>query len=318
MSATTQNSTDTIPAIMRGVFAAVLTPLNSDRTPDLGRLVDHCHWLLANGCDGLAVMGTTGEGTSFGLTERIAILEGLAKAGIDMAKTMPGTGTAAVSDTVEITRCAMDVGAGGVLMLPPFYYKNVSDQGVCDAYSEVIERVASPQLRIYLYHFPQMSTVPISHHVIGQLINRFPNTVVGIKDSSGVEENMLEMVRKFPDFAVFSGSEESFLNVMKAGGAGCITAISNISSSLAHKVTTAWFDHQEIDQEAQKAHDMLQTLRVIISDYPLAACLKSVIADHYGDDGWLALRPPLCMLDRDEETRFLDKIKATGFQLPAP
>lgn len=322
MKPSIQNSThtpaNTVPATMKGVFAAVLTPLNSDNSPDLGRLVDHCHWLLENGCDGLAVMGTTGEGPSFGLKERIAILEGLAKAGIDMAKTMPGTGAAALSDTVEITRCAVDVGAGGVLVLPPFYFKGVTDQGVFDAYAEIIERVASPQLRLYLYNIPQISGVPISHDVIDQLIRQFPQSVVGIKDSSGVEQNMLEMVQKFPGFAVFSGSETSFLNVMKVGGAGCITAISNISCALAQRVTTAWFDHQTLDHEAQEAHDILQKLRVIISKYPLQASLKYIIADHYKDDGWLALRPPLTQLKDSEKTDLMNQIQATGFKLPAP
>ncbi|MBT4890410.1 MAG: dihydrodipicolinate synthase family protein [Rhodospirillales bacterium] len=298
---------------MKGVNCAVLTPLNRDLSPDLGRMAAHCVWLLENGCDGLAILGTTGEATSFSVRERMTIMEGLASAGIPMDKTMPGCGAAAFTDSIEITRCAMDLGIGGVLMLPPFYYKDVTDDGLYNAYSEIIGRVNSSQLRVYLYHFPQMSATPISHDLIARLIKDFPDTVVGLKDSSGDEQNMLDMIRKFPGFAILPGSERVFANVLKAGGAGCITAISNVSSNLTQRVYSSWIERGEIDQQAD---DLLQAIRGVIGNYPLFASLKALMADHSGDISWETFRPPLCSLEQDARTKLITEFKATGYKLP--
>ena len=175
---------------IEGVYAAALTPLTADRAPDLGLMASHCLWLLDNGCDGLAILGTTGEANSFGLKERIGILEGLAEAGLPAEKTMPGTGACAVPDAVALTRVAVDLGAPAVLMLPPFYYKNSSNDGLFAAYSEIIQKLGDEKLKICLYHFPQMSGVPITYPLIEMLLKTYPKTVVGMKDSSGDFNNM--------------------------------------------------------------------------------------------------------------------------------
>ena len=183
---------------LSGVFAAVMTPLTADLKPDPARHAEHSKWLLANGCDGLGVLGTTGEANAFSVDERKAIVEGLAKAGIPAAKMMPGVGCCAVPDTVALTKHALDMGVKGVLALPPFYYKNVSDDGLVDAYSQVIDQVNDSRLRLYVYHFPQMSATPIGFDVIGRLRDRYGDVMAGMKDSSGVVENMVGAARSFP------------------------------------------------------------------------------------------------------------------------
>ncbi len=301
------------PGIMKGVNAAVLTPMNRDLTPDLVRMTDHCHWLLDNGCDGLGILGTSGEAQSFSTRERMEILEGLAKAGIPMSKSMPGTGAAAYVDTIELTRHAVELGAGGTLVLPPFYLKGVSDDGIFAAFDKIIEGAGSSALRIYLYHFPQMSGVPFSHDVIERLVTAFPETVVGIKDSSGDVANMLGMVERFPGFAVFPGSEAAFLEVLQAGGAGCITAVSNVGSAMAQRVHAAWTENETVDEEA---NNIILALRDVISRYPLWAALKAIMARHSGDADWEYIRPTLVPLDDSARAELFAAFDDIGYALP--
>src|SRR5262244_2717910 len=163
-----------------GVWVPALTPFDTSLKVDEKRFIDYCRWLLERGADGLAVFGTTSEATSLGLLERQGLLEKLIAAGIPPGRLLPGTGLSAVPETVALTRHAVGLGCTGVLMLPPFYYKNVSDEGLVAAYSETIERVGDARLRLYLYHIPQMSGVPITLGAIERLLNRYPGTVVGI------------------------------------------------------------------------------------------------------------------------------------------
>jgi 4-hydroxy-tetrahydrodipicolinate synthase len=300
--------------IMNGVNAAVLTPMNRDLTPDLGRMADHCRWLLDNGCDGLGILGTSGEAQSFSTRERMDILDGLAKAGIPMSKSMPGTGAAAYVDTTELTRHAVELGAGGTLVLPPFYLKGISDDGIFAAFDKIIEGVGSSDLRIYLYHFPQMSGIPFSHDLLERLVTAFPETIVGIKDSSGDVSNMLGMVERLPGFAVFPGSEAAFLEVLQAGGAGCITAVSNVGMEMAARVYSAWSDRGEVDEEANR---IINALREVISRYPLWPALKAIMARHSGDSDWEYIRPTLMPLDDATRAELFAAFDAIGYELPA-
>ena len=181
-----------------GVYAAVLTPFDDSGAPDAGALALHCRWLLARGCDGLSVLGTTGEGNSLTVDERIALLERLTADGIPAQVLLPGTGCTAIPDTVRLTERAVQLGAPGVLMLPPFYYKSVSDDGLFAAFAEVIERVADSRLRIYLYNFPQMTGLSFSMALIERLLTDYPATIVGMKDSSGDFANMPAPPRRLP------------------------------------------------------------------------------------------------------------------------
>ena len=180
----------------RGVLAPVVTPFTSDLRPDVARLVRHCRWLLDNDV-GLAVFGTNSEANSLTVAEKLELLDALVEAGLPAARMMPGTGTCALPDTVELTRRAVAHGCGGVLMLPPFYYKGVSDDGLFASFAEVIERVGDPRLRIYLYHIPPVSMVPISLPLIDRLLRRYPGTIAGIKDSSGDWNNTRAMLEQF-------------------------------------------------------------------------------------------------------------------------
>ena len=302
-----------IPPIARGVFAAALTPLTADLAPDHAALARHCRWLLDQGCDGLAVLGTTGEANSFGLAERMTVLERLIDSGIPAAALLPGTGLSAVPDTVALTRHALQAGVAGVVMLPPFYYKNVSEDGLFAAYAEVIERVGEARLRLYLYHFPKMSQVPIGLGLIERLRRAYAETVVGMKDSSGNLANMAAAARAFPGFAVFAGSDSLFYPALCAGAAGCITAVANVACHLARRVCDGMQGGG-----AEAAHAELDAVRKAIEVHPLVAALKEIMARQAGDDAWLAMRPPLVRLAPEQAADLMARLQASGVALPAP
>ena len=295
-----------------GVYAAALTPVTSDMDPDIDLMAAHCRWLLDNGCDGLAILGTTGEANSFGLKERIGILNRLAEAGIPGGILMPGTGACALPDAIALTRVAMDNGAGGVLMLPPFYYKNPSDDGLFAAYSEVIQKIGDEALRLCLYHFPQMSGVPIPYSLIERLLKEYPGTVVGMKDSSGDLDNMIGAAKNFPGFAVFAGSDELMLPLLEAGGAGCITACANVGFKLAGELYQGWTNGDDV----QAIHETLTAVRHTIVKFPLSTALKTLMARHSGNDGWLNIRPPLMRMNDADRNALYETFDAIGYQVP--
>ena len=297
---------------LEGVYTAVLTPLTKSLAPDLKLMAAHCRWLLANGCDGLGVLGTTGEANSFGLKERVGIIEGLVEAGIPAGRLMPGTGCCAIPDTVSLTKAALAAGATSILMLPPFYYKKVSDEGLFDYYSEIIQRVGDDKLKICLYHFPQMSGVPITYGLIGKLLKAYPKTVVGMKDSSGEIANMTGAAKNFPGFAVFAGSDELLLPLIEEGGAGCITACANVASVLAAQVWGGWKQGKNV----AAAHRTLSDVRRAICQFPLSSALKTLMARHTGNDQWLNIRPPLTRMSKADKERLFQGFDAVGFALP--
>jgi 4-hydroxy-tetrahydrodipicolinate synthase len=298
-----------------GVFAAVLTPLDGDKSPDHAAMAAHCRWLLDHGCNGLGVLGTTGEANSFTVAERIAILEALVRSGIPPHVLMPGTGCCALVDTVALCRAAIDLGAPGVLVLPPFYYKNVSDDGLFAAFADVVEQVGDDRLRIYLYHFPQMSGVAIGPALIERLLKAYPGAFAGMKDSSGDLGNMIQNAEAFPGFAVFSGSDEFLLPVLRAGGAGCITAVGNIAAFLAAEVLAAFRRGDE--KAAEAAQERLSRVRRIVAAYPLTAALKEIIARHTGNDGWRRIRPPLSLLPPADAAALMSALERERFCPPA-
>jgi 4-hydroxy-tetrahydrodipicolinate synthase len=226
----------TTPALHpRGVYCAALTPVDAELRPDLDHFVAHCRQLVADGCTGVALLGTTGEANSFSGAERRALLEAALSGGLRPDQLLPGTGVPALTETVELTRHALSLGVTSVVMLPPFYYKDISEDGLYAAYAETIERVGDSRLRVVLYHIPQVSAVPIPFGVIERLRAHYPHTVVGIKDSAGKLENMIAMVERFPGFAVLSGADPLMLPLLRQGGAGAITATTNlVASDLAY------------------------------------------------------------------------------------
>ena len=295
-----------------GVNAAVITPLMNDLTPDDALLVDYSKWLMTNGCDGLAILGTTGEANSFSLKERIRIIESLIEGGVPAEVLMPGTGACSITDATELTKVAVNAGVGGVLILPPWYYKNPSDAGLFRFFSEVIQRVSDDRLQIYLYHFPQMSATPISYKLIEMLLKEYPNTVAGMKDSSGDIENMVGAVERFPGFDVMSGSEHCFYPLLQRGGVGCITACSNITSQLAQNVYQAFLN----DADPFAANEPLVAVRNVIQEYPLSSALKELIARHTGKPQWRNIRPPFVNMDDVTRQKLFNEFDAVGYTLP--
>jgi 4-hydroxy-tetrahydrodipicolinate synthase len=297
---------------LRGVFSPVITPYTDDPRRSAAMMVRHCRWLLSQDV-GLAVFGTNSEANSLGVVERMKLLDALFEAGVPGERMMPGTGCCALSDSVELTRHAVQHGVGGVLMLPPFFYKGVSDDGLFASYADVIERVADARLRIYLYHIPPVSQVPISLALIERLLKAYPGIVVGIKDSSGDWGNTKAMLERFQPqgFDVFAGSETFLLATMRAGGAGCITATGNVNPGAIAQLYRTW---QQPDADAQQ--QALDAVRATFMVYPMIPALKAALAYFSGDAGYAAVRPPLVRLNQQQNADLLAALQATGFSMP--
>src|SRR5215510_11507149 len=227
---------------IEGVLAPVITPFKKDYSPDAERFVKHCKWLLKSGCAGLAVFGTNSEANSMSVPEKRRLLEALVAAGVPAASLMPGTGHCALSDSIEMTRAAVELGCAGVLMLPPFYYKGVPDEGLYRNFAEVIERVGDERLQLYLYHIPPVAQVSITLGLIDRLLGKYPGIVAGVKDSSGDWKNTKAMLDAFAkrNFDVFAGSEVFLLDNMRNGGKGCITATGNVNPGAIDNLFKNW------------------------------------------------------------------------------
>jgi len=300
-----------IPTI-RGVLAPVITPFDRDLRPDSKRLASHCRWLVTHDV-GLAVFGTNSEANSLTLDEKLALLDALLMAGLPPARMMPGTGCCAFPDTVELTRRAVVNGCAGVLMLPPFYYKNVSDDGLFASFAEVIERVGDPRLRIYLYHIPQVSNVPITLTLIERLLAKYPGIVAGVKDSSGDWGNTQAMLERFQPqgFDVFSGSETFLLATLRGGGVGCISGVANVNAPAVAKLARTW---QNADAEDQQA--ALDKVRAVFLKYMPIPALKAVLAHHSGQSDWATVRPPLVALTEAQRQQLVTALVPLGFAMP--
>jgi 4-hydroxy-tetrahydrodipicolinate synthase len=295
-----------------GVIAPVLTPFGEDGDPDPARFVEHAQWLLGEGgCTGLAPFGTTSEANSLGNDERMDLLEDLAEAGIDPDILMPGTGTCSLADTVTLTQHAVDLGCGGVLMLPPFYYKAPSDDGLFQYFSEVIDEVDDDRLRVYLYHIPPISQVGFSLDLIDRLRKEFPEIVVGLKDSSGDWSNMKAILDRFPDFELFPGSEAYLLDGLRNGAVGTISASANANGAMMRKLFDDWHGDNADELQAQ-----ISALRTTLQGYPLIPVMKAIIAHYRGDKAWAALRAPNMALDPTTARRAVQQLADEhGFSL---
>ena len=293
-------------------MSPVLTPFNTDLTPSAPRFVRHCRWLLDQGV-GLSIFGTNSEANSLAVAEKRALLDALVEAGLPPGRMMPGTGTCALPDSIELTRHAVAAGCAGVLMLPPFYYKGVSDEGLFRNFARVIDAVADERLRIYLYHIPPVSQVPISLALIERLLKAFPRTIAGVKDSSGDWNNTSAMLREFQPqgFDVFAGTETVLLANMRGGGAGCITATGNVNPTAIMKLFREW---RNADADAQQ--EALNRTRAIFQKRPIIPAMKAAIAARSGDAVWATVRPPLVELGAGETADMMRELDADGFTIP--
>ena len=290
---------------LRGVYAAVLTPFTAALEPDLDAFVAHCSWLLANGCDGLAPLGTTGEANSLSVAQRLALVAAAAEGGVPMARCIFGAGSCALADAVTVTRAVVAAGGGGALLLPPFYYKNPSEDGLFAFFSEVIQRVGDRRQRIYLYHIPGMSSVPISLKLVARLKRDYGDVIAGLKDSSGDWQTTATFLKEFPGFGVFSGSEEFLLPNLRAGGVGCISASTNVTAPLARPVYAGWRG-----DEAEALQHGLTEVRLVFQAYPLQAALKEVMSRITGNDSWRILLPPNRPLAAAQRTELAARLEA--------
>ncbi len=290
-----------------GVWVPVLTPFDADLNPDVKRHAALCQSLLDEGADGLAVFGTTSEANSMSPRQRMRQLEGLIDAGIPAEKMMPGTGACAIDDAAELTRHAADAGAGAVLLLPPFYYKGVSDDGIYRFVAATIERAARPDLEVLLYHIPPVAQVGFSVELIGRLAADFPGTVVGIKDSSGDWSNTQAVLEAHPGLRIFPGSEVFLLEGLRHGAAGCITATGNVNATGIRRIYTAWQTAEADDLQAEATR-----LRKIIQAHPVVPALKRIVAENLGDPEWARTCPPLQPLGDAAARELLDALAGTG------
>jgi 4-hydroxy-tetrahydrodipicolinate synthase len=303
----------TLPDRITGVLSPVVTPFTPDFGVDMPRFVSHCRWLMSQKC-GLALLGTNSEANSLSLEERIAMIDTVVAAGLDPRRMMPGTGCCSIPDTVALTRRAVAHGCAGVLMLPPFYYKGVPDDGLYRYYSEIIERVGDERLRIYLYHIPPVAIVGITPKLIERLLKAYPNAIAGMKDSSGDWNNTKTFLDNFAksSFDVFVGSESFLLQNMRHGGVGTISATANVNPAAIHALFRDW---QEPD--AEKKQTELDLVRDTIGKkYLMIAALKQTVAIHASDPSWGRVRPPLLALDADQTASLERELAEIGFTMP--
>lgn len=284
---------------IRGVFCAAATPVTETGEVDAPRFVAHARNLIADGCHGVALLGTTGEANSFSISERKALLEAAVSAGIAPSQLLPGTGLCAVPDTIDLTRHALSLGVTQAVMLPPFYYKNASDDGVFNAYARIFDSVADDRLRVILYHIPQMSAVPICHSLIERLLKAFPKTVAGIKDSAGDFSNMQALLKAFPGFSVLAGADPLMKPLLEAGGHGCITATSNLVGTQLATVFAHCADDSKIDV-VNAAQSHIAAVRSISNRFVQVPAIKALVAHRYGDETWANVRPPLMRLGAEQ------------------
>ncbi|MFO1314867.1 MAG: dihydrodipicolinate synthase family protein [Burkholderiales bacterium] len=273
---------------VRGLWCALLTPIARDGSVDHARLVAHARALLAQGVDGVAPFGTTGEGQSFAVDERRAGLDALLVGGVAGTKIVAATGCAALPETIALTRHAVAAGCAGALVLPPFFWKGVSDDGLFAWYAALIEKVADPRLKLMLYHLPQVSAVPLSVDLVGRLAAAFPGTVVGVKDSEGNWAHTSALLARVPELSIVIGHEPHLPRLMRAGGAGTICGVANILPGLVRALL--------VPQVAAGDEARIAAFIEIAFRQPLMAGFKSMLADQRNDPGWLAVRPPLVPL----------------------
>ena len=297
---------------LNGVYTASLTPLTASFEPNIPALVRHAQWLLESGSDGVALLGSTGEANSLTLEQRLSIIEQTARE-LPPDRLMLGTGSCALQDSVRLTKASVDAGVFSVLVIPPFYYKPQSDESVLRFYSELISSVDEPRLRIIFYNFPKLSGYNFSVKILQELKQRFGDIAAGIKDSSGEWKNMLGIVQNIPDFMVYTGTETLLLDILKKGGAGCITATANLIAPECQRVYQAWkINKQKVAEQAQMN---LTDLRKSLENYPLVSEVKSLFASKTNAEEWQNMLPPFApILDKQVE-ELTEQIKGLGLDL---
>lgn len=295
-----------------GVFCASATPVLEDGSPDHATFAAHCKALIEEGCDGVALLGTTGEANSFSIAQRQQLLENVIASGIDPQRLLPGTSQTNVPDSITLVKHAVEAGVKACVVLPPFYYKGVSDEGLFRFYAELIEGVGSNDLRVILYHIPPIAQIGISLELTARLRETFPGIIVGVKDSSGKIESMQAFASAFQDFSVLAGADPFMLPLLRSGGAGCITSSSNLIGKHLRVVFDNWFDDTQSDK-VDAAQARINAWRDLSNAYVQLPTIKAMLAKRRNHAGWTRVRPPLVDLTSAE----LDTVWAKMAELEA-
>lgn len=290
---------------MSGVIAAIATPLDDKLSPDIPRAMKLARWLLDNGCDGLNVLGSTGEATSFSVDERKAVMSAYKANGLPMDRLMVGTGAASIADAIALTRHAAELGFAGALVLPPFYYKGVPDDGLVAYIGALVEATASQKLPIYLYHYPQLSGVPWHVELIKRLRQNFPGRIAGLKDSSGDMAYARSVAAIAKDFATFPSTEACLLDARNGEFAGCISATANVNADLCQR---AWKDGNTA------AHDAAVAIRKLFEGRPLVPGVKTLLGHIHGDATLARVRPPFAAVSAADRTAIIEGYDAIRAQ----
>lgn len=292
----------------QSILTAVLTPLNHKLVADYDLLVRHMKWLLQRGNNGIALLGTTGEANSFSTDERTGILEAVLEGGIDPGVLLVGTGCCSITDTVTLTKHAISNKVFNILLLPPFYYKQINDTGLDNYVTELIERVGDNNLKIYLYHFPQLTGISFTTELTQKLVSKFPRHIIGMKDSGGDLSHMQQILKAVPGFQLYAGSEKFLLPVLKAGGVGCISATANLTSPEVAVVYKAWKTGAGEREQARATQ-----LREVLEKYPSIGTLKYLFAKLSGNKDWLNIRPPNTILSPEKGEEIVNKLKELNY-----
>jgi 4-hydroxy-tetrahydrodipicolinate synthase len=289
---------------LQGVIAAVATAVDESSEPDCARSVALARFLLANGCDGLNVLGTTGEATSFSLAQRKRVMTAYRDAGLPLDRLMVGTGAASLADAVALTRHAADLGFAAALVLPPFYYKGVSDDGLVAYIDAIVQSTADKPIPIFLYHFPAQSGLPWHVQLVSRLIETFGARIVGLKDSSGDMAYAREAAKISASFKVFPSTEAVLIDARSGMFAGCISATANLNADLCAR---AWRSGDT------GALDAAVAIRKLFDGKQLVAGVKATLAHIHGDPAWTRMQPPLSPFpaaDRSGVTAAYDSVRA--------
>lgn len=293
------------------VFSPVLTPIQADLGPDVARLLKQCQWLDKNGV-GQAIFGTNSEANSFSAGQKMRTLEELIVGGLNPRHLMPGTGACSIDETVAMTKVAVNAGCAGVLMLSPFYYKDVSDEGIYRFYANVIEKVASSHLKIYVYNIPPVTKITLSLSLLERLVKDFPSTVVGIKDSSGDWAYTESVIQSLAGggFQVYAGSETFLMRTLRAGGMGCISATANVNPKAISDLAMHWQDAAADERQAQ-----LDIVRSAFAKYPMIPAMKTAVAHFSKDSHWESVLPPLIGLQAEQKVSLLSDLEKIQFSM---
>ena len=290
---------------LRGVIAPILTPFNDDQSVATDLYVAHAKWLFEQGCAGIAPFGTTGEALSVGIDERIAAIRALIDGGIDPARMIPGTGLSNVADTARLSRACLDMACTAVMTLPPFYYKDVTEDGLYEYFRRLIATIGS-DARIYLYHIPPIAVVGVPPALAARLHRDFPEQVVGIKDSSNDWENTRALL-EIDGMTVYPGSELPLTDALELGAAGCITATANINASDIAKVVDL-YDQGDVTA-ARELHETVKRFRLILQKSAPIPAQKRLLALATGDPRWANVRPPLTPMAEETGRRLAAILK---------